>query len=607
MQVRWKILVAAVLLVAALPLFARGNKEPPVVAEYPTEAQYLSPNGDNVQEAAKLDFKVTLRVKSKEGYVPTYGLRVKQGDAIVRDVQSATEKSDIGWFMRLFTGYTEFTLERSLEWDGKDDTGKVVSDGTYQGTVYVIDASNNQTEMGVGSFVVDNTAPQATASAESLFFSPNSDGHKDALLIRQGGSSEDLWTGTVVDAAGKTVRTFTWKSSSPVDQAWDGRTDAGAAAPDGSYNYVLEGADRAGNKARIDSLKNIVLDTKPTPVRIAVDPAYFSPNADNVQDTVTFRLTTDIKDGIVGWRLAVTDAARRQVWTREAQASSTPDSVVFDGRDQAGKVLPDGTYTVAYSVSYRNGNVPDTSGSFTLDNTAPTATLEIDNPIFSPAGRKPAATIKVSPSERVTGQGRFLDANGRVLAQSAPGQTVTELQWNGTDPAGNPVPDGTYGIDVTITDLAGNSTRVPPAKITLDTVPPKVNVARGQHDLLPERRRRARHGHGDREHQRARVRQPHGRRPVGCAHRADRPHALWRRRQAGVGRDRAFGPGAPRRHLPGDGQPRGRRGQPGQRRACRGHPRPPRGPDRPRRSRRLRAQRQRGAGPASDQGQRRSL
>lgn len=476
MKERLMILVAVALLLAAVPVFARGNKEPPAVSEFPTDPRYLSPNSDNVQETAKLDFKVTLRVKSKEGYVPTYGLRVKKGESIVRDVQNASEKPDIGWFMRLFTGYTEFTLQRSLEWDGKDDTGKVASDGTYDGAVYVIDANNNQTEIKVGSFVVDNTAPQATVSAESLFFSPNGDGNKDTLLIRQGGSSEDLWTGTVVDAAGKAVRAFTFKSSPPSDQAWDGRAEAGALAPDASYNYVLESTDRAGNKARIDSLKNIVLDTRPTPVRVAVEPAYISPNGDKVQDTATFKLATDIKDGIVGWRLAVADANKKELWVRDEKADKTPDSVVFDGRDQGGKILSDGAYSVSYRVTYRNGNAPETGGSFNVDNTAPTGSLEIDNPIFSPAGRKNKVTIKLLPSERVTGQGRFLDAAGRVLVESAPGQTTTELRWEGRDLSGKALPDGVYGVEVTITDLAGNRTLVPRAQITLDTVPPKVDV-----------------------------------------------------------------------------------------------------------------------------------
>jgi flagellar hook assembly protein FlgD/outer membrane protein OmpA-like peptidoglycan-associated protein len=477
MEVRWKLLIGIALLAATVPVFAGGNKEAPVVSDYPKEPAYLSPNGDNVQDNAKIDFTVRLRIKSKKGYVPTYGLRIKRGDAIVRDVRNSSEKPDIGWFMRLFTGYTEFTLTRSIEWDGKDDEGKVAADADYQGTLYVIDANRNETEIKVGDFVLDNTPPRATVSAESLFFSPNNDGHKDTLLIRQSGSSEDLWNGTVLDASGNAVRTFTWKSGPPVDQEWDGRTDSGGVAPDGTYSYVLESTDRAGNKTRIDSLRNVVLDTRPTPVRIAVDPPYFSPNGDKVKDTTTLTLSTDIKDGIVGWKVAVLDPGKREVWARQETSDKAPDAIVFDGRDSAGTVLPDGVYTVTYQVTYRNGNAPDTSASVNLDNTPPVASLEIDNPIFSPVGRKKTATIRLVANERVTGQGRFLDAGGRVLAESAPGQTTSEIVWDGTDLAGNRLPDGVYGIDVTVTDLAGNTTRVPPARITIDTVPPKVDVA----------------------------------------------------------------------------------------------------------------------------------
>ena len=478
--------LAVGLLVIALPLFAGGNKEQPRLDEFPTEASYLSPNGDGVQDTASLSFRVTLRVKSDEGYVPVYGLRIRSGDDIIRDVKKDTEKSDIGFFARIFRSFTEFTLKRDLDWDGKDDEGKVVADGTYVGQLYVIDASKNTTEIDVGEFVVDNVAPTATVSAASLYFSPNGDGSKDALELNQNGSPEDLWTGTVLDSGGRVTRTFTWRDGAPGKQSWDGRTDSGAAAADGKYDYLLAATDRAGNSVKVDSLKGIVLDTKPTPVAIKIDPAYISPNGDGVQDRTTFALTQDIKEGIVGWRGTIADSAGKVVMQMEERGATVPASVVFDGLGSDGRVLADGAYTVFYTVFYQNGNEPQTAETLNVDTRPPEVSLGVDNPVFSPVGRKDKVTVTLKSNETVTWKGRFLAPDGKTLTETSSAQTTTLVVWNGRDPAsGRPLPEGVYSLDVTFTDLAGNSTRIPATPLEIDTTAPRVAVALDHNTFSP--------------------------------------------------------------------------------------------------------------------------
>jgi len=59
------------------------------------------------------------------------------------------------------------------------------------------------------------------------------------------------WSMTIVDSRGETVRQFSGENNPPEEIAWDGRAASGKPALPGlRYSFVLEAADRAGNKRR---------------------------------------------------------------------------------------------------------------------------------------------------------------------------------------------------------------------------------------------------------------------------------------------------------------------------------------------------------------------
>ena len=78
----------------------------------------------------------------------------------------------------------------------------------------------------------------------------------------------DYATVRVVDSDGKTVRVLAEDKRLPAGRSrllWNGRTDAGARAPDGSY-YVNVHLDRPGRTFRLP--RSIVLDTVPPTMRV---------------------------------------------------------------------------------------------------------------------------------------------------------------------------------------------------------------------------------------------------------------------------------------------------------------------------------------------------
>ena len=137
------VLAFLIFLIVAGPLFSFGNKEAPDVPPITSGTQYLSPDSNGVQDTATLSFSVKVYVKSDDGYVPEYGLQILDSSGGVMKEVVETEKSDIGWFSSIFRGYSEFTLDRSISWDGTNQNGDTVSDGVYNVRLWVVDSSKN--------------------------------------------------------------------------------------------------------------------------------------------------------------------------------------------------------------------------------------------------------------------------------------------------------------------------------------------------------------------------------------------------------------------------------------------------------------------------------
>ena len=85
--------------------------------------------------------------------------------------------------------------------------------------------------------------------------------------------------------------------------------------PDGVYAYRVAATDRAGNSAAVQ-LDNVIVDTQETPIQLAIDQSYFSPDGNGVKDAVKFDFRVPVTTGIEKWQLVISDAnkaARRTI------------------------------------------------------------------------------------------------------------------------------------------------------------------------------------------------------------------------------------------------------------------------------------------------------
>lgn len=365
MRTSYKIFWIGIFLFAVLcGVFAGGNKEVPEIPPVSSGVQYLSPNGDDIQEEATLTFTVKLFVKSESGYVPEYGLQIlsPSGEVVAQEI--TTEDRDIGWLASIFKGYDQFELEKSITWDGRDDEGSPVDDGIYTVEVWVKDANDNETRINVDDFVVDTKAPAVTLGVpESLLFAPNGDGVADTFpLTFRDGTEEDLWTLAFLDEENAVVRSITWEDSAPADFAWDGSGEDGSQVTDGTYSLKLTSEDRGGNGFS-QELAGIILDSRAPVVRQTVENAFFSPNEDGILDEAVILFEYDDTDTASwSWSLSRAGSVVRQVKGEGAP----PERIAVDGLDDQG-LLPQGDYNFAYSVTYENGWRPVIQEPLELD------------------------------------------------------------------------------------------------------------------------------------------------------------------------------------------------------------------------------------------------
>ena len=459
-------------------VFAAGNKEIPEIPPVTTGVQYISPNGDGIQEEATLEFSVVLFVKSKEGYVPEYGLEIidDSGNAVAREVYNETR--DIGWFASLFRGYDRFELTKTIDWDGKDQDGNLLADGVYKVKVWVTDANENRTEIDVDDFVIDTAPPEVSVAAENgMMFAPNGDGLlEDFPLALTGGTPEDLWEAAFIDQSGNKIKNITWTSGAPESFRWDGKDDAGNQAADGTYTFSISAEDRGGNTFE-SSFPGIILDSRAPVFRYEIENAVFSPNGDGKKDQAVVTLEYDETDDVKIWSYSL--SSNNSVFATFSGEGTPPSRIILDGKDQDGNPLPQGVYKFAYSVEYENNWKPVIEDVVEIDSIPPRIGVSISNPIFSPNkdGLNDKTNISFKSSEEVVWTGSILDMNGNPVVETSSEQTTSLVVWDGTGPEGETIPDSDYLVMAKFTDMGGNEVFSEPVTLKVDNRPVGIRLS----------------------------------------------------------------------------------------------------------------------------------
>ena len=209
----------------------------------------------------------------------------------------------------------------------------------------------------------------------------------------------------------------------------------------------------------------------PLVIRFATQPVHFSPNGDRFRDTA-----------IVGFDLsepatvsfAITDGEGnevRRLFTDRRLAGDTKHRFRWDGTDDQGRPVPDGTYRMRV-VRRDESRVIDSVKEVTVDREPPALRLASARPSVIGAGEGAPGSVRIryrgprnaAPEFRVF----RTDAGPPRVVRRFRGDDTRSGVWDGEVSAGpdatRPAPEGDYAFTVTVRDRAGNP-GVAPAEI----------------------------------------------------------------------------------------------------------------------------------------------
>ena len=432
----------------------------------------FSPNGDGFFDIDE----IRLFASSKEGLVDW-------------ELDILNENNQI---VRKFSGVRDFP--ETISFDGKDNDGLKLKDGRYILKFRVYYESGNHPEAYFKYLIIDTTPPKISLNMSSNAFSPNGDGIKDTISISQKieASSEDVFEAKIVNSAGATFKTFDFGNSPPSVVVWDGMGDNNKTPVEGMYTYIIAGKDKVGNSTT-ETIGPIKLVTGFEEVSVIPNYFAFSPNGDGNKDTVALNLNTNNKAGIVKWKVEVKDNTQKVVksFNNDNMGKFLPDKIEWDGKNDNGSLVPDGIYTVTFSILYDSGNNPISKPKdIKVDVKAPSIEIYAKDIYISPNndGSKETITIyqKIVGGENDVYEARIVDYAGKSVKEFKwKGLPPSEVVWDGRNRQGEALPEGVYNYVIIGKDIAGNITKKQIIGIKLVTKYEKVTIVTNQRGISP--------------------------------------------------------------------------------------------------------------------------
>lgn len=259
-----------------------------------------------------------------------------------------------------------------FEWNGTNDKGQKVKDGTYKLVVSGTGANKIKAADAAMSIQIDTVKPTAQLIILSSPYKMDGQSKPAVKIVFK----EKVAASTfVVKEQGKKMKNLTGnKSYQPGSTTinWDGKTDQGTLASEGNYMYQTEVKDLAGN-VLISKSEKFELQNNQKPV-IGAASNFLYETKGNATFTYTLNKAASVTVDIL--------SNGQVVDTIESGKPKTAGThtFVWDGNDSNGTMLADGNYQYRIHAVDRIGNESSLTGVMKVSLT----TIKIDFPSVVP-------------------------------------------------------------------------------------------------------------------------------------------------------------------------------------------------------------------------------
>ena len=198
--------------------------EIPLVLRFGAMPRDISPNGDRVRDSTRVGFDLSETAEVSFSVIDSEGEEVRR---LVDD--------------RELRGGRKYRFA----WNGRDDEGAVVTDGTYR--LRVVRRKEGRVVDSIKEVRVDTRPPRVSiVSVEPNVIVPG--GPREVRIRYRGplNKAPEFRVFRTDDKAPGLVRLF--RSEESRVGVWDGTVRGGGLAPDGSYSFNVKVRDLAGNK-----------------------------------------------------------------------------------------------------------------------------------------------------------------------------------------------------------------------------------------------------------------------------------------------------------------------------------------------------------------------
>ncbi len=255
-------------------------------------------------------------------------------------------------------------------WDGASTNGTFVAPArTYKAVATIRDEYGNSAQLKADVPVagLPPAIQESTVRPRSPGFSPKSDaGARVMDLLLAFGDLDDLksWKLSVAQAGSGVQKSWGGDAENmPQSVSWDGTTDSGVAAPQGTYKATLSiDYGRSFKPSRVES-EPFILDLTPPEGSVATDPDRLVPDGKGGIAPVEFKIdATSSLAALAGWSVAILGPDGKAVANLEGSwpaAAVTWDGTLAGG----GRADPGTTYTYVVHVRDEYGNVGEMRGS----------------------------------------------------------------------------------------------------------------------------------------------------------------------------------------------------------------------------------------------------